>query len=149
MLKTDAEKGKMKWLLLQQMKMNEEMDEKETEHMEEELRSAEAQDEGMNVYVEDERAGREKFGQAGVVKEATHAEESVVLLDFNPGCRLFPLKYTVEKRSTVKFLKQLGLNSVSRMLQTQWLHDTGLKYKSEDQGDEVIVNNANGDWLLD
>ena len=121
------------------------------EELEEELRFAEADTEGVSVFVVHESAGREYFGRQGILKEARFGGEGEpeVSLHFNPGVWSCLLKHTVEVEQVKKTRKLKGFNEVSRVMLQSWLWDCGLKLEPEDPGDDVKVSSQGGDWLLD
>ena len=150
-----SETGKRKqlnsWLEKQQQKMLKENGAEAREELEEELRFAEADTEGVSVFVVHESAGREYFGRQGILKEARFGGEGEpeVSLHFNPGVWSCLLKHTVEVEQVKKTRKLKGFNEVSRVMMQSWLWDCGLKLEPEDPGDDVTVSSQGGDWLLD
>ncbi|CAE8743180.1 unnamed protein product [Polarella glacialis] len=151
----ESETGKRKllnsWLEKQQQKMLKENGAEAREELEEELRFAEADTEGVSVFVVHESAGREYFGRQGILKEARFGGEGEpeVSLHFNPGVWSCLLKHTVEVEQGKKTRKLKGFNEVSRVMLQSWLWDCGLKLEPEDPGDDVTVSSQGGDWLLD
>ena len=151
----NSETGKRKllnsWLEKQQQKMLKENGAEAREELEEELRFAEADTEGVSVFVVHESAGREYFGRQGILKEARFGGEGEpeVSLHFNPGVWSCLLKHTVEVEQVKKTRKLKGFNEVSRVMLQSWLWDCGLKLEPEDPGDDVKVSSQGGDWLLD
>ncbi|CAE8634053.1 unnamed protein product [Polarella glacialis] len=151
----NSETGKRKllnsWLEKQQQKMLKENGAEAREELEEELRFAEADTEGVSVFVVHESAGREYFGRQGILKEARFGGEGEpeVSLHFNPGVWSCLLKHTVEVEQVKKTRKLKGFNEVSRVMLQSWLWDCGLKLEPEDPGDDVTVSSQGGDWLLD
>jgi hypothetical protein len=135
----------------QQQKMLKENGAEAREELEEELRFAEADTEGVSVFVVHESAGREYFGRQGILKEARFGGEGEpeVSLHFNPGVWSCLLKHTVEVEQVKKTRKLKGFNEVSRVMLQSWLWDCGLKLEPEDPGDDVTVSSQGGDWLLD
>ncbi|CAE8583746.1 unnamed protein product, partial [Polarella glacialis] len=150
-----SEEGRRKilnsWLETQQQKMLKENGAEAREELEEELRFAEADTEGVSVFVVHESAGREYFGRQGILKEARFGGEGEpeVSLHFNPGVWSCLLKHTVEVEQVKKTRKLKGFNEVSRVMLQSWLWDCGLKLEPEDPGDDVTVSSQGGDWLLD
>ncbi|CAE8706526.1 unnamed protein product [Polarella glacialis] len=151
----NSEKGKRKllnsWLEKQQQKMLKEIGAEAREELEEELRFAEADTEGVSVFVVHESAGREYFGRQGILKEARFGGEGEpeVSLHFNPGVWSCLVKHTVEVEQVKKTRKLKGFNEVSRVMLQSWLWDCGLKLEPEDPGDDVTVSSQGGYWLLD